>query len=82
MDARNIFIALLIGLVAGWLASFVVGGSGLLRYLLTGVIGSFVGSYLLNKLDVSLGIQNEVVRDIVIAAIGAIVIVLLARLIA
>jgi uncharacterized membrane protein YeaQ/YmgE (transglycosylase-associated protein family) len=82
MDARNIFIALLIGLVAGWLASFVVGGSGLLRYLLTGVIGSFVGSYLLNKLDVSLGIQNEVVRDIVTAAIGAIVIVLLARLIA
>ena len=82
MDARNIFIALLIGLVAGWLASFVVGGSGLLRYLLTGVIGSFVGSYLLNKLDISLGIQNEVVRDIVTAAIGAIVIVLLARLIA
>jgi len=33
-----------IGLVAGWLASWIVGGSGLLRYALTGVVGSFVGT--------------------------------------
>ena len=82
MDARNIIIALLIGIIAGWLASFIVGGSGILRYLITGIVGSFVGNYLLGKLGISLGISNEIVRDIVTAAIGAIVIVLLARLIA
>jgi uncharacterized membrane protein YeaQ/YmgE (transglycosylase-associated protein family) len=82
MDARNIVIALLIGLIAGWLASFIVGGGGVVQYLLSGVIGSFVGSYLLGRFDISLGIQNEIVRDIVTAAIGAIVVVLLARLIA
>ena len=82
MDARNIAIALLIGLIAGWLASFIVGGGGVVQYLLSGVIGSFVGSYLLGRFDISLGIQNEIVRDIVTAAIGAIVVVLLARLIA
>ena len=82
MDARNIAIALLIGLIAGWLASFIVGGGGLVQYLLSGVIGSFVGSYLLGRFDISLGIQNEIVRDIVTAAIGAIVVVILARLIA
>jgi uncharacterized membrane protein YeaQ/YmgE (transglycosylase-associated protein family) len=82
MDARNIAIALLIGLIAGWLASFIVGGGGVVQYLLSGVIGSFVGSYLLGRFDVSLGIQNEIARDIVTAAIGAIVVVILARLIA
>jgi len=83
MDIRNIIIALLIGLVAGWLASLIVGGEGgILRYILTGVIGSFVGSFLLNRFGLSLGIRNEVVRDIITATIGAIIIVLLARLIA
>jgi len=41
MDVRNVLIALLIGLIAGWLASFIVGGHGVLRYILTGVIGAF-----------------------------------------
>jgi uncharacterized membrane protein YeaQ/YmgE (transglycosylase-associated protein family) len=82
MDFKNILIALLIGLVAGWLASFVVGGEGLLRYMLTGVIGSFVGSFLLNYLGISLGIKNEAVRDIITATIGAIIVVLAARVIA
>jgi uncharacterized membrane protein YeaQ/YmgE (transglycosylase-associated protein family) len=83
MDVKNIIIALLIGLVAGWLASLVVGGGGgILRYILIGVIGSFVGSFLLNRFGLSLGIRNEVVRDIITATIGAIIIVLLARLIA
>ncbi|HEY7763800.1 MAG TPA: GlsB/YeaQ/YmgE family stress response membrane protein [Aestuariivirgaceae bacterium] len=83
MDVKNIIIALLIGLVAGWLASLVVGGEGgILRYILTGVIGSFVGSFLLNRFGLSLSIRNEVVRDIITATIGAIIIVLLAKLIA
>jgi uncharacterized membrane protein YeaQ/YmgE (transglycosylase-associated protein family) len=83
MDFKNILIALLIGLVAGWLASFVVGGEGLLRYMLTGVvIGSFVGSFLLNYFGISLGIKNEAVRDIITATIGAIIVVLAARVIA
>ena len=81
MDFKNILIALLIGLVAGWLASFIVGGDGLLRYMLTGVIGSFVGSFLLNYFGISLGINNEVIRDIVTATIGAVIIVLAARVI-
>jgi len=82
MDARNIVIALVIGLVAGWLASIVVGGSGLVRYLVSGVIGSFVGSFLLGKAGINIGIGNEIARDIVTATIGAIIVVLLARFIA
>jgi uncharacterized membrane protein YeaQ/YmgE (transglycosylase-associated protein family) len=82
MEMRSILIILLVGLVAGWLASFVVGGGGILRYILWGVIGSFVGSFLFRQLNINLGIGNALVSDILVATVGAIVVVLLARLIA
>jgi uncharacterized membrane protein YeaQ/YmgE (transglycosylase-associated protein family) len=78
---RTIVVFLLIGLVAGFLASIVVGGGGLMQYLLSGVIGSFVGGYLLSALGVNLGIQNPLASQIATATIGAIVVVLLARII-
>ncbi len=81
MNTQSLLVALVIGAVAGWLASFVVGGGGLVRYLISGVIGSFVGSYLLGALKINLGIGNPLVSQIVTATIGAIVVVLLARLI-
>lgn len=81
MDTRALVVFLLIGLVAGWLASFVVGGGGLIKYLLSGVIGAFVGGWLLGALGVNLGISNPLVSQIVTSTIGAIVVVLLARLI-
>jgi uncharacterized membrane protein YeaQ/YmgE (transglycosylase-associated protein family) len=82
MEMRSILIILLVGLVAGWLASFVVGGGGIIRYIIWGLIGSFVGSFLFRQFNINLGIGNELLSDIVVATIGAIVVVLLARLIA
>ncbi len=81
-NTQQIVVFLLIGLVAGWLASIVVGGGGLIRYLITGVVGAFVGGYLLSALGVNLGIRNALASQIVTSTIGAIVVVLLARLIA
>lgn len=63
-DTRALVIFLLIGLVAGWLASVLVGG------------------FLLNALGLNLGIRNALASQIVTATIGAIVVVLLARIIA
>lgn len=82
MDLRAILVAIAIGAVAGWLASIVMGGGGLIRYIVTGLIGAFVGSFLLQMLGISLGIGNPLVSQIVTATIGAIVVVFLARLIA
>lgn len=82
IDTRALVILLLIGIAAGWLASVLVGGSGLIRYLVTGIIGAFVGGFLLNAIGVNLGIRNALLSQIVTATIGAIVVVLLARLIA
>ena len=80
-DTRALLVFLTIGLVAGFLASIIVGGGGLVRYLITGVLGAFVGGFLLNALGVNLGIKNPLASQIVTATIGAIVVVLLARLI-
>ena len=80
-NTRQIVIVVIIGIIAGWLASLVVGGGGLLRYLITGVIGAFVGGFIFNALGVKLRIGNAFLEQIVMAAVGAIVVVLLARLI-
>ncbi len=81
-QTRELIIFGLIGIAAGFLASLVVGGDGLIRYLITGIIGAFVGGYLFRLLGINLGIGNPIISEIVTAAIGAIIIVLLARLIA
>ncbi len=78
---QQLVVFVLIGLVAGWLASVIVGGGGLVQYIVTGVIGAFVGGYLLEALNIRLGIGNALARQIVTATIGAIIVVLIARII-
>ena len=82
INTRALVVFLGIGVVAGFLASLVVGGGGLITYLISGVIGSFVGGYLFTVLNVDLGIRNDLVRQIITSTVGAIIVVLLARLIA
>ena len=78
MDTRSLLVFLAIGLVAGFLASFIVGGGGLVRYLITGVIGAFVGGYLFSALGINVG-GSPLVSQIITSTVGAIVVVLLAR---
>ena len=82
IDKRAVAAQVGIGLLAGWLASWVVGGSGLLRYALTGMIGLFVGGIFLERLGLDLGLRSEVASRIVTATLGAVLIILLARLLA
>jgi uncharacterized membrane protein YeaQ/YmgE (transglycosylase-associated protein family) len=80
MDKTNVLIAVVMGVVAGWLASFIVGGGGLVQYLVSGILGSFVGSFVLNKAAINLGINNEIARDIITATIGAIIVMIIANI--
>ena len=82
IDKRFVAAHLGVGLAAGWLASWVVGGSRLLRYVTTGLIGSFVGGWLIDKLGIDLGIRSPLLTRIATATIGAGAVVLLARLLA
>ncbi|MFC4171308.1 GlsB/YeaQ/YmgE family stress response membrane protein [Microvirga sp. GCM10011540] len=81
LDKRAIAAQAGIGIVAGWLASWLVGGSGLLQYVVTALAGSLVGGFLLERFGVDLGIRNQTASRIATATIGAIIVVLLARII-
>ena len=70
-----------IGLVAGWLAGFLLGGGGLLRNLVVGVIGSFVGAYVAPFIPYHLPVPAYL-EPLTTATIGAILVVILARVIA
>ncbi len=78
---RHVVVFLVIGAIAGWLASWVVGGSGLLGFVISGVLGAFVGGYLLSALKISLPIKNVWLSQIITATLGAIIVVLIAKLI-
>jgi uncharacterized membrane protein YeaQ/YmgE (transglycosylase-associated protein family) len=76
------------GLIAGWLASLLLGGGGLIRDIFIGILGSFVGGFLVNagllKLpDQVLSYANMVPHgpQILISTIGALLIVILARIV-
>lgn len=70
------------GLSGGWLASVVVGGSGLLRYLVTGVLGAFLGAALLRWSGWRISVGHPAFDRVLVAALGAVLVVLLARMIA
>jgi uncharacterized membrane protein YeaQ/YmgE (transglycosylase-associated protein family) len=80
LDKQALAAQVGLGLVAGWLASWLVGGSGLLRYALTGMIGSFLGGIFLDRLGLDLGLRSEVARRITTATLGAVLVILAARL--
>ena len=82
LHTESLVAILAIGLVAGWLASLIVGGGGLLRDLMTGLIGAFVGAFILRAFGVTLPFHSVLLSDIVTATIGAVVVVVLARAIA
>jgi uncharacterized membrane protein YeaQ/YmgE (transglycosylase-associated protein family) len=74
------------GLIAGWLAGLLVGGGGLIRNIIVGIIGAFVGGalvrYGLLPLPVSVTNVTAMVphgTQILISTIGAIIVVIIAR---
>ena len=73
---------LIIGAVSGWLAGQIMkgGGYGLLGNIILGIVGSFVGGWLLGVLNISLNIGSATVSTIIQAVIGAIVVIFVAGL--
>lgn len=81
MTAQNIVAILLIGLVAGWLASLVVGGGSLVKYIIWGVLGAVVGGIALPAAGIQIDVGNPLLNVIIVATIGAIILVVIARVI-
>jgi uncharacterized membrane protein YeaQ/YmgE (transglycosylase-associated protein family) len=82
MNTQSLIIWAVIGIVAGFLASVVMGGgAGVLRYLITGLIGAFVGGFVFQVAGWKLNLGNEWLEQVVIAFVGAIIVVIIARII-
>jgi uncharacterized membrane protein YeaQ/YmgE (transglycosylase-associated protein family) len=81
MDVQRLILTAVIGIVAGWLGSLVVGGvkGGIIGLLIAGLVGSVVGGWLLGTLGVRLT-GNGLVDSVLQGAIGAIIVIILARM--
>ena len=72
---------IIVGLVAGVLASLVVGGGfGIIGDIIIGIIGAFVGGWIFSKLGVDSPFGG-LAGTIFVAFIGAVVLLFLLRLI-
>ena len=71
------------GLIAGWLAGLLLGGGGLIRNLIVGLIGAVVGGYLvaagLLQFPYDFDAYIPYGNQIVVSTIGAMLVVLVAR---
>ena len=57
MSGQELLIILLVGLIAGWLAGQIVQGTGfgLIADIAIGIVGAFIGAWLLPHLHIHLG---------------------------
>jgi uncharacterized membrane protein YeaQ/YmgE (transglycosylase-associated protein family) len=81
LSSESLLIILFVGLVAGWLAGQIVQGTGfgIIGDMAIGIVGAFVGDWLMPRLGIQLGFG--IVSAIINATIGAIVLLLIIRLV-
>jgi uncharacterized membrane protein YeaQ/YmgE (transglycosylase-associated protein family) len=81
-QTRSVLIWIVIGLIAGWLASLIVGGGGgIIGYLIAGLIGSVVGGFLAQQLKIKLNLGNAFLEHLIVSVVGAIIVLIIARII-
>ncbi len=72
-DLGPYVVPVLMGIVAGWAASVLLGGKGgLIRYAILGLIGGVIGGILVPKLGLTLT-DNETLNSLITATGGAVV---------
>lgn len=81
MALESLFVVLLVGAVAGWLAGLIVKGYGygLLGNIVVGIVGAFVAGLIFPQLGLSIG--TGIVGAIIHATVGAVILLFLLRLI-
>ncbi len=70
------------GLIAGWLAGLLLGGGGLIRNAVVGIIGAILGGALVQmgllNLPINLGGWGN---QILVSTVGALIVIVIARII-
>ena len=75
----SIILYLLLGAVAGWLAGQIMrgGGFGLLWNIIIGIIGGFIGGWLMSLLNIQ---KAGILWELIVAVIGAVVLLFVVSL--
>lgn len=70
---------LIVGLIAGFLASLVMrgGGYGIVGDIIAGLVGAFIGGWLFSLLGISAG--GGLLGEIIIAFVGAVILIAILR---
>jgi uncharacterized membrane protein YeaQ/YmgE (transglycosylase-associated protein family) len=82
LSNESLIFVVLVGIIAGFLAGKIVdgGGFGLIGDLIVGIIGAFIGNWLLPQLNIHLGVGT--IALIINATIGAIILLIIIRMVA
>ena len=83
MSLENVVIYLVVGLIAGFLASRIVlgKGRGWLMDIVIGILGAVIGGWLAGLLHISVNVGPSILNQIIIAFVGAVILLLIWRLI-
>ncbi len=83
MDPINIIVWIIVGAIAGWLASIVMktnASQGLIGDIIVGIIGGFIGGIVLNLIGVGGDVTGLNIASILTAFIGAVILLGILRM--
>lgn len=83
MTAASLIVTLIIGAIAGWLASLIVKGhgQGLLTDIVVGIVGAIIASFLFPAMGIRMSSPSPILGTIIFATIGAVILLVVLRLI-
>jgi uncharacterized membrane protein YeaQ/YmgE (transglycosylase-associated protein family) len=84
MDIINIIVWIIVGALAGWLASIVMKTNqeqGLIADIIVGIIGAFIGGFVLNLLGIGGAVTGLNIASILTAFIGAVILLAILRMV-
>lgn len=81
MGIESLLVFIIVGAIAGWLAGLIVKGYGfgLLGNIVVGIVGAFIAGWLFPAVGLAMG--GGIVAAIIQAVIGAVILLVLIRLV-
>ncbi len=77
----NILLWVVLGAIAGWIADIIMSSNhGVLEDIILGIIGSFVGGYILNSFG-QVGVTGFNFYSLFVSVVGAVVLIFIGRII-
>ncbi len=82
MDLGTLIAWIVVGAIAGWLASIVMGtnrSQGLLTDIIVGIVGGLIGGFVLDALDIGGPVTGFNIGSVITAFIGAVILLAILR---